>query len=118
MEKNIKLDELPEGFIDTVINYYKSLDCKYFVLKIEDLLNSMKKLDYFEFDKILKQYNKYRNKVDFHFVLNRDDYPEFKNSTEFYEFINIILHSTDSEQVINTLSKYSNFNWKEIIQNV
>ena len=105
------MKKLSNDFIEHVMNFYKSIDCKYFVIKIEDLLESMNELDYFDLTKILKQYNQYRKeqekKENFYFVLNREEYNKFKNADEFIEFMENI-QSTNTTDIMDNVMKYCN----------
>ena len=105
------MKKLSNDFIEHVMNFYKSIDCKYFVIKIEDLLESMNELDYFDLTKILKQYNQYRKeqekKENSYFVLNREEYNKFKNADEFIEFMENI-QSTNTTDIMDNVMKYCN----------
>lgn len=75
--------------IDEILEFYKDLDCTYFVIKIEDLLKALNAKDWNAFQTMLDKYNEYRkNKINKYFVVNRDDYPQFKFAQEFYDFLN------------------------------
>lgn len=90
--------------IDEILEFYRDLDCTYFVLKIEDLLKSLDVKDWNDFQMMLDKYNEYRkNKVNKYFVVNRDDYPQFKSAQEFYDFLNqkIKDEQTQKEQTSN-----------------
>lgn len=90
--------------VDKILEFYRDLDCTYFVLKIEDLLKSLDVKDWNDFQMMLDKYNEYRkNKVNKYFVVNRDDYPQFKSAQEFYDFLNqkIKDEQTQKEQTSN-----------------
>lgn len=78
--------------IEEIKQFYKDLDCKYIVLKVEDLAESLSEYQYNQLQNILEQYNSYREtkkkKINKYFVVNRDDYPQFKSAEEFYQFLN------------------------------
>lgn len=75
--------------VDTILEFYRDLDCTYFVLKIEDLLKALNVKDWNDFQLMLVKYNTYRKKdPNKYFVVNRDDYPQFKSAQEFYDFLN------------------------------
>ena len=74
---------------DKILEFYRDLDCTYFVLKIEDLLKSLDVKDWNDFQMMLAKYNTYRKKdPNKYFVVNRDDFPQFKSAQEFYDFLN------------------------------
>lgn len=89
--------------VQDVIDFYKSLDCTYIVLKVEDLAEGLSEEEYNLFQRIIQRYNTYRKlkgkKIDKHFVVNRDDYPQFKSAQEFYDFLN---EQTQKEQNVET----------------
>ena len=64
-------------------------DCKYFVLKADDLLDSLETWDqFYEFQALLARYNEYRQQKkaknpNKYFVVNRDKFPKIKNSEEY-----------------------------------
>ena len=77
--------------IEEIKQFYKDLDCKYIVLKVEDLAESLSEDEYNAFEHILQRYNTYRKirgkKINKYFVVNRDDYPKFNNSQQFINFL-------------------------------
>ena len=78
---------------EEVLEYYKQGGFKYFVLKIEDLINSLPEEDIYEFWYILDCYNNYRKdtlgkeKLNRYMVLNMDEYTKFKSFDEFHSWI-------------------------------
>ena len=48
---------LQEDFKERVNRFYKSLDCKYLVFKIEDLLEAISEGDYLNLINIIDKYN-------------------------------------------------------------
>ena len=64
-------------------------NCKYFVLKADDLLDSLETWDqFYEFQALLARYNEYRQQKkakssNKYFVVNRDEFPKIKNSEEY-----------------------------------
>lgn len=64
-------------------------NCKYFVLKADDLLDSLETWDqFYEFQALLVRYNEYRQQKkaknpNKYFVVNRDEFPKIKNSEEY-----------------------------------
>lgn len=69
----------------------EAFDCKYFVIKAEDLFEALNENMLREFSDILYYYNEYREQqgksVNKYFVLNRDEYPQFKIFEKFKSFI-------------------------------
>lgn len=69
----------------------EAVDCKYFVIKAEDLFEALNENMLREFSDMLYYYNEYREQqgksVNKYFVLNRDEYPQFKTFEEFKSFI-------------------------------
>ena len=67
----------------------KDDDCKYFVLKVDDLLESLETWDqFFAFQALLARYNEYRQQKkakspNKYFVANRDEFPKIKNGEEY-----------------------------------
>lgn len=67
----------------------KNDDCKYFVLKADDLLDSLETWDqFYEFQALLARYNEYRQQKkaknpNKYFVSNRDEFPKIKNGEEY-----------------------------------
>ena len=64
-------------------------DCTYFVLKADDLLDSIETWDqFYAFQALLARYNEYRQQKkaknpNKYFVANRDEFPKIKNSEEY-----------------------------------
>ena len=64
-------------------------NCKYFVLKADDLLDSLETWDqFYEFQALLARYNEHRQQKkakspNKYFVVNRDEFPKIKNSEEY-----------------------------------
>lgn len=69
----------------------EAVDCKYFVIKAEDLFEALNENMLREFSDMLYYYNEYREQqgksVNKYFVLNRDEYPQFKIFEKFKSFI-------------------------------
>lgn len=76
-----------------MIEYYKSLDCKYFVINVEDFVKSLSDINITFFLRMLDSYNKYRedNNKEIHtyYCLDRREFPEFKDKSalEFIEWV-------------------------------
>jgi hypothetical protein len=63
-------------------------DCKYIVLKVDDLMDSINSWNHWEaLQYILELYNRYRESkgkgINKYFVANRDDFPKIKNGEEY-----------------------------------
>lgn len=82
---------LSDNFKDRIIKFYQALDCKYFVFKIDDLINSINEEDYLVLINMMEKYNNYRAENDKseskYFVVNRDELPRFKTFNEFYTWL-------------------------------
>nr|DAX08922.1 MAG TPA: protein of unknown function (DUF4177) [Bacteriophage sp.] len=69
----------------------EAIDCKYFIIKAEDLFEALNENMLREFSDMLYYYNEYREQqgksINKYFVLNRDEYPQFKTFEEFKSFI-------------------------------
>jgi len=81
------------------LEYFKSIDCKYVVINLEDLVNAISEFELNEFNNILQTYNEYREKnqetLDRYFCIKRDDFPVFKdNALGFWEWV----HSTYNKE--------------------
>lgn len=81
-----------KSWIKNIIKWYKDRDCKYFVIKIEDLAKACESYsEFMQFQYLLDKYNNYRKSllkpVNTYFVMNRDEFPQFKNFEEFSKWI-------------------------------
>lgn len=89
----------------------KDSDCKYFVIKAEDFFESLCEDMLREFNDMLYYYNDYREKqgkpVNKYFVLNRDEYPQFKSSKEFINWVNNKVKTRWEYRIINVHSRLS-----------
>lgn len=67
-------------------------DCKYFVLKAEDVFGLCPTQQLLDFNDLLDTYNEGRKEqgkpINRYFVVNREDYPQFETVKEFIGFIN------------------------------
>ena len=83
------LQEIKKEYLQQIQND----DCKYFVLKADDLLDSLETWDqFYEFQALLARYNEYRQQKkaknpNKYFVVNRDEFPKIKNSEEYITFL-------------------------------
>lgn len=82
---------LQDDFKERVNRLYKSIDCKYFVFKIEDLLDAISEDDYMNLINIMDKYNQYREdnekSENKYFVVNREEFPRFKKAEEFFTWL-------------------------------
>lgn len=82
---------LQDDFKERVNRLYKSIDCKYFVFKIEDLLDAISEDDYMNLITIMDKYNQYREdnekSENKYFVVNREEFPRFKKAEEFFAWL-------------------------------
>lgn len=81
---------LQDDFKERVNRLYKSIDCKYFVFKIEDLLDAISEDDYMNLINIIDKYNQYREDNEKpenkYFVVNRAD-TRFDKAKDFFEWL-------------------------------
>lgn len=65
---------------------------KYFVLKVDHLLDSLDEQDVLTFNDMLETYNKYRETIgkemSTYWVVNKEDVPHIKNWEDFAKCIN------------------------------
>lgn len=85
------MPKLNDDFKDRVRKLYQSIDQKYFVFKIDDLIECVDESDYLALINIMKKYNEYRKQLNkeenFYFVVNRDDFSQFNNAKEFFDWL-------------------------------
>lgn len=83
---------LQDDFKERVNRLYSSIDCKYFVFKIVDLLDAINEDDYMALINIMDKYNQFRKDNDKnenkYFVVNREEFPRFKKAEEFFIWLN------------------------------
>lgn len=82
---------------DDILDYYKSIDCKYFVLNVEDLVSCLDEDELDQFLDTLDKYNAYRNSknksIRKYFILHRNDFPDFENNAlAFVNWVKEIYH--------------------------
>ncbi len=84
------------------LEYFKSIDCKYVVINLEDLVNAVSEFELNEFNNMLQTYNKYREEtkgknqetLDRYFCVKRDDFPVFKdNALGFWEWVHSVYNN-------------------------
>lgn len=82
---------LQDDFKERVNRLYESIDCKYFVFKIEDLLDAISEDDYMNLINIMDKYNQYREDNEKpenkYFVVNREEFPRFQKAEEFFTWL-------------------------------
>lgn len=82
---------LQDDFKERVNRLYSSIDCKYFVFKIVDLLNAINEDDYMALINIMDKYNQFRKDNDKnenkYFVVNREEFPRFQKAEEFFSWL-------------------------------
>lgn len=70
------------------LQQFKDADCKYIVLKMEDLMGSIETWEEWEaLQDLLDKYNQYRESkgkgINKYFIANREDFPKIKNGEEY-----------------------------------
>ena len=70
------------------LQQFKDADCKYLVLKMEDLMGSIENWEEWDaLQNLLDKYNQYRESkgkgINKYFVANREDFPKIKNGEEY-----------------------------------
>ena len=70
------------------LQQFKDSNCKYIVLKMEDLMDSIKTWEEWEaLQDLLDKYNHHRwskgKGINKYFVANREDFPKIKNGEEY-----------------------------------
>lgn len=100
-----------EGYGKVWLKDLEASDCKYFVIKAEDLLEVLNEDMLREFSDMLYYYNEYREQqgkpINKYFVLNRDEYPQFKTAQEFIDWVNNKVKTKWEYKVIYTSGRLS-----------
>ena len=70
------------------LQQFKDSDCKYLVLKMEDLMGSIENWEEWDaLQNLLDKYNQYRESkgkgINKYFVANREDFPKIKSGEEY-----------------------------------
>jgi hypothetical protein len=70
------------------LQQFKNADCKYIVLKMEDLIGSIETWEEWDaLQDLLDKYNQYRESkgkgINKYFVANREDFPKIKSGEEY-----------------------------------
>ena len=73
---------------DDYLQQFKDDDCKYIVLKVEDLMDSIETWEEWEaLQDLLDKYNHYRwskgKGINKYFIVNREDFPKIKSAEEY-----------------------------------
>ena len=91
-KKTLPITDLGKKWLD----YFKSIDCKYVVINLEDMVNALDNQELNDFNNMLQTYNEHREEtkgksqemLDRYFCLKRDDFPVFKdNALEFWKWV-------------------------------
>ena len=74
------------------LQQFKDADCKYLVLKMEDLMGSIETWEEWDaLQDLLDKYNQYRESkgkgINKYFVANREDFPKIKSGEEFVKVL-------------------------------
>ena len=80
------------------LQQFKDADCKYLVLKMEDLMGSIENWEEWDaLQNLLDKYNQYRESkgkgINKYFIANRDEFPKIKTGDEYYEALKKIHES-------------------------
>jgi len=81
--KTLPIMDLGKKWLD----YFKSIDCKYVVINLQDMVNALSNEELNDFNNMLQTYNEYRQEtkgkdqetLDRYFCVKRDDFPVFKD---------------------------------------
>ena len=70
------------------LQQFKDADCKYLVLKMEDLMGSIENWEEWDaLQNLLDKYNQYRESkgkgINKYFIANREDFPKIKSGEEY-----------------------------------
>lgn len=81
-----------KSWVKSILEWYKERDCKYYVIKIEDMAKACKDYpEFLQFQGFLDKYNKYRDSqckpINKYFIVNRDEYPQYASFREFKDYL-------------------------------
>ena len=103
MSKTLPITNLGEKWL----KYFESIDCKYVVINLKDMIEALDEMELNEFNNFLGKYNEWRaenkNKdtetLDRYFCVKRDDFPVFKdNALGFWEWVHAVYDLAYGEQ--------------------
>ena len=74
------------------LQQFKDADCKYIVLKMEDLMGSIETWEEWDaLQDLLDKYNQYRESkgkgINKYFIANREDFPKIKSGEEYVNIL-------------------------------
>ena len=74
------------------LQQFKDNDCKYIVLKMEDLMDSIETWEEWDaLQDLLDKYNQYRESkgkgINKYFIANREDFPKIKSGEEYVNIL-------------------------------
>ena len=91
--KTLPITDLGKKWLD----YFKSIDCKYVVINLQDMVNALSNEELNDFNNMLQTYNEYRQEtkgkdqetLDRYFCVKRDDFPVFKDkpALDFWNWV-------------------------------
>lgn len=89
--KTLPITDLGKKWLD----YFKSIDCKYVVINLQDMVNALSNEELNDFNNMLQTYNEYRQEtkgkdqetLDRYFCVKRDDFPAFKSALDFWNWV-------------------------------
>lgn len=98
--KTLPITDLGKKWLD----YFKSIDCKYVVINLQDMVNALSNEELNDFNNMLQIYNEYRQEtkgkdqetLDRYFCVKRDDFPVFKDrpALDFWNWIHEVYNYT------------------------
>lgn len=99
MQQSVEMEDLGTRVLnqykEDYLNQFKKLGCKFIVLKMEDLMNSI--VDWEQWDQLqnlLLNYNNYRQSlgkgINKYYVINRDECPNIKTGDDFVNLLHKI----------------------------
>lgn len=100
MSKTLPITNLGEKWLE----YFKSIDCKYIVINLKDMVEALTEQELNDFNEFLGKYNDWRaenkNKdtetLERYFCVKRDDFPEFKDkpALDFWNWVHEVYNLT------------------------
>ena len=90
---------------DKWLEYFKSIDCKYVVINLKDMIEALSDEELIDFNNMLQSYNQYREEVkkkeiSKYFCVKRDDFPAFKDrpAIDFWDWVHKVYNYTYGEE--------------------